>query len=138
MSGITENGVAAAASHRITDERRLDLRITAAWAFAVCALAVILCLPFLTTMLGEEDGIWMGAATRLRSGRVMYRDFFEFLPPLSFLLTEAWLKVVGVSIAGARFFAILAIAGQPVSPSWRAVVRRAAPEPALPLRLVGF
>lgn len=111
MSGITDNGVAAVGNHRVSNEPRLRLRITAAWLFAVCALAFILCLPFLTTMLGEEDGIWLGAATRLRSGRVIYRDFFEFLPPLSFLMTEAWLNVVGVSIAGARFLAILAIAG---------------------------
>ena len=111
MSGITDNGVAATANRRVRNERMLNLRITAAWVFAICSLTIILCLPFLTTMLGEEDGIWLGAVAWLRSGRVIYRDFFEFLPPLSFLLTEAWLNVVGVSIAGARFLAILAIAG---------------------------
>lgn len=111
MSGLTDDGVGAMPGRGAVGRRRLGRSATAAWLLGVCALAVTLCLPFLTTMLGEEDGIWLGAAARLRDGRLIYRDFFEFLPPLSFLLTEAWLNLVGTSVAGGRLLAVLAIAG---------------------------
>lgn len=82
-----------------------------AWLLAVGVLTVLLCLPFIRIALGEEDGIWLNAAARLRQGQVLYRDFFQFIPPLSFLLVDGWTSVLGHSLEAARLLAILAIAG---------------------------
>ena len=35
-------------------------------------------------------------------GEALYRDFFEFLPPGSFLLVAAWMKVAGTGFAAVR------------------------------------
>lgn len=111
MTNLVLGPMNATTGHAARNKSSLGQRATVAWLLAVCALTIMLCLPFLTTVLGEEDGIWLNAATRLHNGRVLYRDFFQFLPPLSFLLTEAWLNLVGTTVAGARLLAVLTIAG---------------------------
>ena len=45
------------------------------------------------------------------SGDELYADFFEFLPPGGFVLTEAWLSIVGISVWSARLLAIAAVVG---------------------------
>jgi hypothetical protein len=71
-----------------------------------------LCLPFFynDARLGDE-GIWLNGAERLLSGERLYSDFFEFLPPGSFLIVEGWFRIVGQSFFAARILAMLTIAG---------------------------
>ena len=44
-------------------------------------------------------------------GDRLYADFFEFLPPGGFVLTEAWFSIAGISFGSARLLAILTIVG---------------------------
>ena len=84
------------------------------WAagLAVIFIAVLLCMPFLRNdaRLGDE-GIWLNGADRMLGGERLYSDFFEFLPPGSFLLVEGWFRIAGQSFFAARILATLTIAG---------------------------
>lgn len=75
-------------------------------------LAATLCLPFVRTIfsLGDE-GVLLHGAERMLEGDRIYADFFEFLPPGGFILTELWLRVVGFSVLSERSLAIITIAG---------------------------
>jgi hypothetical protein len=53
----------------------------------------------------------LNGAERMLRGSRLYADFFEFLPPGGFLLTEAWFSIAGISVASARALAILTIVG---------------------------
>lgn len=80
---------------------------------AVVAIAsAILCLPFLRSVhwLGDE-GVFLRAAMLLNDGKRLYNDFFEFHPPIAFLVTQLWLKLTGHSLAGARVLVVLIVAG---------------------------
>lgn len=74
-------------------------------------MAALLCLPFTRSVwiLGDE-GIWLHAADRMMNGQILYRDFFEFHPPLGFLLTSGWLSLFGSSLFAARSLAVIVIA----------------------------
>ena len=85
--------------------------IVAGWLLGVGILAVLLCLPFLRLVLFEEEGTWLNAAARLRHGQTIYRDFFQFHAPLSFIMTASWLDVAGPTLAGAHMLAMLVTAG---------------------------
>ena len=78
----------------------------------VVLIAVALCAPLIRTVywMGDE-GVLLHGAERMLQGSTLYVDFFEFLPPGGFVLTAAWLKVVGISFWSARSFAILTIVG---------------------------
>jgi hypothetical protein len=71
-----------------------------------------LCLPFIRTVywIGDE-GIWLHGAERLLRGDRLYVDFFEMLPPGSFVLTAVWFSIAGISFWSARLLAILTIVG---------------------------
>jgi hypothetical protein len=58
-----------------------------------------------------DEGIFLLGAQRLLHGDRLYADFFEFLPPGSFLITAGWLAMVGTSLWSVRCLAILVIAG---------------------------
>src|SRR6185437_1878122 len=60
--------------------------------------------------LGDE-GIVVHGALLLNKGKALYKDFFEFYPPIAFLVTQLWLKLTGHSLAGARILVVLVIAG---------------------------
>jgi hypothetical protein len=79
---------------------------------AVILIAAVLCLPFIRYVhwLGDE-GVLLHGAQRMLAGDRIYKDFFEFLPPLPFLAVAGWLKLVGMSLFGARILAIAVIAG---------------------------
>ncbi|MBI1847616.1 MAG: hypothetical protein HY294_02450 [Candidatus Rokubacteria bacterium] len=81
------------------------LRDPLLWAVALIAVAV--CLPFFRYVqwLGDE-GVVLHGAERVVHGQALYRDFFEFLPPGSFLIVAAWMKLVGVGFASVRALAI--------------------------------
>jgi hypothetical protein len=82
------------------------------WVPFVCLATVILCIPFINTVywMGDE-GVLLHGAERMLRGNRLYTDFFEFLPPGSFVLTEAWLSIAGISLWSARLLAISVIAG---------------------------
>ncbi len=72
----------------------------------------VLCFPFLRAIywFGDEGILLRGAAYML-SGKRLYLDLFEFYPPLSLLLTEAWFHEFGPSFAAARWLAATCIVG---------------------------
>jgi hypothetical protein len=74
--------------------------------------SAILCLPFLRSIywLGDE-GVFLRAAMLLNNGKTLYNDFFEFHPPIAFLITQLWLTLTGHSLAGARVLILLIVAG---------------------------
>ncbi|WP_294535251.1 glycosyltransferase family 39 protein [uncultured Rhodoblastus sp.] len=77
----------------------------------VALSAALLCVPFMRAFLGQTDeGIWLHAAMRMNSGQVLYRDFFEFHPPLGFLIVSGWTAVFGPSLLAARILHMLVIA----------------------------
>jgi len=86
--------------------------ITRWWLPLVALVTVVLCLPFLRTLssLGDE-GVLLHGAERMLQGDRIYADFFEFLPPGGFVLTEIWLRVAGLSMLAERSLAIIIIAG---------------------------
>ena len=78
----------------------------------VSGIAALMCLPYIRNIywLGDE-GVLLHGADRMLRGRTIYNDFFEFLPPGGFVLTEAWFSVAGVSFASERLLALLTIIG---------------------------
>jgi hypothetical protein len=71
-----------------------------------------LCAPFFRYVfwLGDE-GVVLHGAERLLRGEVLYRDFFEFLPPGSFFLVAAWMKSIGSDFGSVRMLAVCVMAG---------------------------
>jgi hypothetical protein len=84
------------------------------WLPLVGLVTAALCLPFIRTVYsmgaGDEGVLLNGAERMLRGGR-LYADFFEFLPPGGFVLTEAWFGVAGVSFASARLLVVVTFVG---------------------------
>jgi hypothetical protein len=58
-----------------------------------------------------DEGVLLHGAERMLRGNILYVDFFEFLPPGGFLLTQAWFSIAGISVGSARSLAILTIVG---------------------------
>jgi len=83
------------------------------WLLLVGWLTAILCLPFLRTVfeVDIDEGVLLNGAERMLQGSKLYVDFFEFLPPGGFILTEAWFSIAGISVGSARLLAILTIVG---------------------------
>ncbi|HKR89944.1 MAG TPA: hypothetical protein VJS38_17375 [Phenylobacterium sp.] len=75
---------------------------------AVFAGSLVLCAPFRRYIpwIGDE-GILLRGATEILSGRALYRDVFEFHPPGGFLVTAAWLKLVGFWVPSIRALVFL-------------------------------
>jgi hypothetical protein len=82
------------------------------WLLFVAVVTATLCLPFIRYVgrLGDE-GILLHGAERMLRGDKLYVDFFEILPPGGFLITKAWLDIMGLSILSARLLVILVVAG---------------------------
>lgn len=77
----------------------------------VALLAALASLPFVNTVwLLADEGIWLHAAQRTMQGQVLYRDFFEFHPPVGFLLITGWLELFGSSLVSARALMMLVTA----------------------------
>jgi hypothetical protein len=78
-------------------------------------ITVAICAPFFRyVMWFGDEGIVLNAADRILRGDRLYGDFFEFLPPGSFLVAAAWMQLIGSSFASMRVLAIgviVAIAG---------------------------
>ena len=74
-----------------------------------------ICAPFFRYVqwLGDE-GVTLHGADRILRGERLFAEFFEFLPPGSFLVVAAWMQLIGSSFASMRVLAIgviVAIAG---------------------------
>ena len=71
----------------------------------MCTVAV--CAPFFRYIqwFGDE-GIVLNAADKILRGERLYGDFFELLPPGSFLIGTAWMKLIGSSLASIRVLAV--------------------------------
>ena len=83
--------------------RRAGLLVTLA--------AAIVCLPFTRSIwVFTDEGIWLHAARRMSEGQILYRDFFEFHPPLGFLIVYGWVSAFGVTLLAARLLFVLVIA----------------------------
>jgi hypothetical protein len=82
------------------------------WLLLVGLIAALLCAPFFRIIysMGDEGMLLRGAELMLR-GKRLYADFFEFIPPGSFVLTAAWFGIAGISIGSARTLAVLIIIG---------------------------
>ncbi|BDD67189.1 hypothetical protein Sj15T_22100 [Sphingobium sp. TA15] len=77
----------------------------------VMIATALLCLPFTRSIwLLADEGIWLHAAQRMIGGQALYRDFFEFHPPLGFLITAGWLSLFGQTLLAARLLMVLVIA----------------------------
>ena len=85
---------------------------TLRWLLLVSVLAIVACVPYLPMLYSVGDeGVLLHGAARMLSGRVVYNDFFDFLPPGGLVLTEAWFSVFGVTFASARLLALLTVMG---------------------------
>ncbi|MEO9132840.1 MAG: hypothetical protein ABI240_16770 [Sphingomonas sp.] len=70
-----------------------------------------MCLPFTNSIwVLTDEGIWLHAARRMSDGQILYRDFFEFHPPLGFLIVYGWVSAFGSSLLAARLLVVLVIA----------------------------
>jgi hypothetical protein len=96
-----------------SNDRPVSSTLSSRWCLPLVALIVtVLCLPFIRTIFGMGDeAILLNGAERMLQGRSLYVDFFEFLPPGGFILTEAWFSIAGISVGSARSLAILTIVG---------------------------
>jgi hypothetical protein len=82
------------------------------WLLSVVLLSILMCLPFLRAVYAMTDeGVLLNGAERLLHGEILYKDFFEFLPPGGFVLTAWWFGIAGISVLSARLLGILVIAG---------------------------
>src|SRR5204862_6482456 len=69
-------------------------------------------LPSISTMSGMGcAAVVLNGHERMLQGNRLYLDFFEFLLPGAFVLTEIWFSIVGISVGSARSLAILTIVG---------------------------
>jgi hypothetical protein len=84
------------------------------WYLTLVGLvSAILCLPFIRFVhcLCSDEGIFLHGAELMLTGSRLYVDFFEFLPPGSFVITAAWFGIAGISMLSARSLAILTFVG---------------------------
>ena len=89
---------------------RLHTLRSANLALPVGLTAALICLPLMSHMnMFGDPGILLDAADRLAGGERLYVDFFEFLPPGSFLIVQAWFYLVGSSFTAMRGLAMLTI-----------------------------
>src|SRR5579864_2977543 len=94
------------------------------WLALLIGLATFVYLvPFYRFItLNADEGVVLQGAQRILDGQIPYRDFFSFLPPLSFYWTALLLKVFWDSILVPR--AVLLIYGAVLSPLPYLLARR--------------
>jgi hypothetical protein len=83
------------------------------WHLLFVSLVVFLvCLPFMHSIFGlSDEGVKLRGAELLLRGQRLYKDFFEFVPPGSFVIMAVWFWITGISIWSARLLAVLTITG---------------------------
>lgn len=95
------------------DENRPPINLNRLrWTFAIGIVTALACAPFFRTIYDfGDEGTFLRAAELMLHGKRLYADFFEFIPPGSYLLTAAWFDVAGISMESARTLAVLTIVG---------------------------
>lgn len=73
-------------------------------AVAVCAASSLSYL--LVNICVLDEGVTCMNAARIAQGEVIYRDFFQFITPLSFMIVGLIYKVFGISFLAGRLFAL--------------------------------
>jgi hypothetical protein len=76
------------------------------WATLLLGVLYLLRTFNLKPLLGDEGVATMGA-WRIASGQVPGRDFFEIIPPFSFLPTAVAFRLLGVSVVAERLVAFV-------------------------------
>src|SRR3989475_13149332 len=79
--------------------------------YAVALIAITVCAPVFRYVLWlGDEGVLLHGAARILGGEVLYRDFFEVLPPGGFLIVASWMKLFGVGFASVRVLAVCVVA----------------------------
>jgi 4-amino-4-deoxy-L-arabinose transferase-like glycosyltransferase len=86
-----------------------DLR-RAGLVILLCALPVLLYLPFLQEPFERDEGIYATIAQGLFDGRLPYRDYFEFKPPLVFGWYALGFSIFGENVVAPRIMAAFCLA----------------------------
>ena len=83
----------------------------AEWVIVIAAAisVLILILPRLSVFPATDEGVYMTVASRINRGEVIYRDFFQFLPPGYFYLIAAIEFGFNAGFAGARAFMVVCL-----------------------------
>lgn len=82
------------------------------WLLVVGLVTALICAPFFRVVVGlGDEGAFLRAAELMLRGKRLYADFFEFIPPGTYLLTAAWFSIAGISIESARMLAMLTAIG---------------------------
>lgn len=78
--------------------------------FAVVLSSLLICTPYLTVMswFGDE-GILIDGGQNILDGRKLYKDFFEFFPPVGLLITAGWMSLFGKYLWSVRLLVEIAI-----------------------------
>ncbi|MEW6368714.1 MAG: hypothetical protein AB1714_29140 [Acidobacteriota bacterium] len=87
-------------------------RYVAGALFCIGAIVLlwIVVPPRLTVFPAMDEGVYLTAADRIGRGQMIYRDFFEFLPPGYFYLLGFLARFPGLGIAGLRALMVLVMA----------------------------
>jgi hypothetical protein len=103
---MTDAGSASLVANR--SERRL---LHDPFLYGTAAFALMMCGP-VSRYLGSlaDEGLILHGATRLLRGEVIYRDFFEVVPPGGFLIVATWMTIVGADFGSTRVLAVGLIA----------------------------
>jgi hypothetical protein len=82
------------------------------WLLLVSLITTLLCVPFFRVIYGMGDeGLLLHGADLILQGKRLYVDFFELMPPGSYMLIAGWFDLVGISFGAARTLAVLTIVG---------------------------
>jgi len=85
-----------------------DLR-RAGLVILLCALPVLLYLPFLQEPFERDEGIYATIAQGLPDGKLPYRDYFEFKPPVVFGWYALGFSIFGEGVVAPRIMAALCL-----------------------------
>ncbi|HKX07759.1 MAG TPA: hypothetical protein VJN67_06170 [Stellaceae bacterium] len=108
-------GTTTSSDRRFVDHLRLRRPVglrECSWLAAVGLISCLLCTPFIRSVYWlSDEGVLLEGGVRLLHGNKLYVDFFEFIPPGGFLVTAAWLKLMGASIVSVRILVMLTVSG---------------------------
>ncbi len=99
---------AANPNRAVTQANAFDLR-SVVLVILLCALPVVLYLPFYEEPFERDEGIYGTIAQGLFDGKLPYRDYFEFKPPLVYGWYALGFSIFGEGVAAPRIMAALCL-----------------------------